>query len=160
MDEAYAVNTGMQIQTGRAISIRWGVMYAKSGNEKLNTKISTQAEVVGASEYFQYDIWLLMFLLEQGYIIVNNILYQDNQSSIKMEINWRNYFTVNSSYVNIQYFFVKDRVDKVEVNIEYCPTHEMWTYFVTNPPQENFFHKFRYAIMGYKHITTPLNGKL
>ena len=32
-----------------------------------------EAEVVGTSEYFPYKIWLLMFLLYQGYSIGNNI---------------------------------------------------------------------------------------
>jgi hypothetical protein len=47
-------------------------------------KSSTEAELVGVSEYIPYNIWLLMFLKEQGYEIKENILYQDNQNTIRM----------------------------------------------------------------------------
>ena len=42
------------------------------------------------SEYFPHNIWLLVFLLEQVYMITNRKIYQDNRSAIKMEINGRN----------------------------------------------------------------------
>ena len=136
----------------------WGVIHAKSVNHKLNTKISIEAEVVGTSDYFPYNIWVLMFLYVKGCSILNNTLYQDNQSAIKMEINGRNYCTSNSRHINIWYFFVKDVVDKGEVNIGYCPTHEMLAYFFFKYLQGRLFYKFREYVMGYKHITTLLRG--
>ena len=42
------------------------------------------AELVGSSEYLPYNLWLLMFMSMQGYTIENNVLYQDNQSTILM----------------------------------------------------------------------------
>ena len=41
---------------------------------------------------------------EQGYDISHNILYQDNESAIKMERNGRNSCTGNSRHVDIRYF--------------------------------------------------------
>ena len=107
----------MLSQTGEAMSMGWGVIHAKSVNHKLNTKISIEAEVVGTSDYFPYNIWVLMFLLVKGCSILNNTLYQDNQSAVKMEINGRNSCTINSRHINIQYFYMKYIVYKVEVNI-------------------------------------------
>ena len=83
-----------------------------------------ESELVGMSEYFPYNIYLLMFLLEKGYKIVDNTLYQGNQGAIKMKINVGNSFTGNSRHIIIQYVFVKDRVEKGKVRIEYCPTKE------------------------------------
>ena len=54
---------------------------------------------------------------------------------------------------------MKDRFDKVEVNIEYCTTHEMLADLFTKPVQGFLFHKFIDIIMRYKHITTLLTGK-
>ena len=73
-----------------------------------------------------------------------------------MEINGRNFCTGNSRNINIIYFLVKYRVNKGEGKIEYCPTREMLVDFFTKPLQRPLFHKFRYVIMGYKHITTLL----
>ena len=111
----------------------WFVIHAKSGNKKLNTKSSAETEVFGTREYFPYEIWLIMLLLQQGYRIVNNTLYQDNQSAIKTERKGRNYCTVNSEHTNLRYFFVKDRFGKGEVNIEYWSTKKILADFFTNP---------------------------
>ena len=78
-------------------------------------KSSTEAELVGVSEYIPYNIWLLSFMDEQGYAVKDNILFQDNQSTIIMLKNERNSCIGNSRYINIRYFFVKDRIDKKEV---------------------------------------------
>ena len=88
----------------------------------------------------------------QGYKLMNNILYQDNQSTIRMLNNGRNSCTGNSRHVHIRYFFVKDRVDKDEVTVKYCPTHLMLADFFTKPLTGKLFHRFRDVIMGYKDI--------
>ena len=43
-----------------------------------------QAELVGASEYIPYNLWLIQFMSAQGYEIKDNLLYQDNKSTILM----------------------------------------------------------------------------
>ena len=65
------------------------------------------------------------FYKHQGYDILRNVIFQDNQSAMILEINGRNSCTGNSRHIDIKYFWVKDRVDKKEVEIQYCPTHLM-----------------------------------
>ena len=84
VNSAYDVHTDMQSQSGGAMSIEWGVIHANPGKQKLNTKNSTEADVVIMRYYLAYNVWLLMFLLEQGYRISNNTVYQDNQSATKI----------------------------------------------------------------------------
>ena len=153
VDAAYGVHDNMRSQTGGAMSFGIGILHGRSSKQKLNVKSSTEAEVVGLSEYLPYNIWMIYFLMHQGYKIVNNILYQDNQSAIRMEKNGRNSCTGNSRHIHIRYFFVKDRVDKKEVKIEYCPTEQMLADFFTKPLQGSLFRKFRDVIMGYKPMT-------
>ena len=136
------------------MSLGLGILHRKSSKQKLNVKSSTESELVGVSDYLPYNIWLLMFFYEQGYIITNNTLYQDNQSTILMLKNGRNSCTGNSRHIHIRYFFVKDRVDKGEVKVEYCPTLQMLADFFTKPLQGALYNKFRDVIMGYKHIST------
>ena len=154
IDAAFAVHTNMRSHTGGAISFGTGVIHAKSSKQKINTKSSTEAEVVGLSEYLPYNLWLLSFLDAQGFGIKSNVIFQDNQSAMKMERNGRTSCTGNSRHIHIKYFFVKDRVDKGEVAIHYCPTAEMLADFFTKPLQGHLFHKFRDVIMGWKHISS------
>ena len=79
-------------------------------------------------------------------------------SSMKMEKNSRNSCTRNSR--SIRYFFVKDRLDKNEFRLEYCPTEKMIADYFTKPLQGALFNKFRAIIMGWEHIdsvSTPRN---
>ena len=152
VDAAYAVHPNMCSHTRGAMSMGWGVLHSKSSKQKLNTKSSTEAELVGVSEYLPHNIWLMNFMEEQGYKVEHNVLYQDNESAIKMERNGRNSCTGNSRHISIRYFFVKDRVDEGEVDILYCPTHKMLADFFTKPLQGKQFKSFQDVIMGYKHI--------
>ena len=107
---------------------------------------------MGVSEYIPYNIWIVMFLKEQGYEIKDNVIYQDNKSAMLMEQNGRNSCTGNSRHINIRYFFVKDRVDKKEMRIQYCPTGLMLADYYTKPLMGSKFQEFRNYIMGWKSI--------
>ena len=153
VDAAYAVYDDMRSQTGGAMSFGLGVIHCKTSRQKLNTKSSTESELVGVSDYIPYNIWMTMFLREQGMVLYKNILYQDNQSAIKMEKNGKESCTGNSRHIDIRYFFVKDRVKKKEVEIVYCPTEQMLADYFTKPLQGSLFIKFRRVIMGYDPIS-------
>jgi len=153
VDAAYAVHENMRSQTGGCLSFGRGVVHTKSSKQKLNTKSSTEAELVGLSDYIPYTIWMNNFLTAQGYKIKSSKVYQDNQSAIRMEINGRNSCTGNSRHVAIRYFFVKDRVDKGEIVVEYCPTDVMLADFFTKPLQGTLFKTFRSVIMGHEDVS-------
>ena len=134
------------------MSMGLGMVHCKSSKQKLNTKSSTESEIVGLSDYVPYHIWFANFMKEQGYKMERNVIYQDNQSAMKMEINGRNSCTGNSRHIDIRYFFTKDRVNKGEFKIEYCPTHRMVADYFTKPKQGRSFKFMRDIIMGYVSI--------
>ena len=82
--------------------------------QKLNTKSSTESEVVGFSDYLPHNIQVKIFLQYQGYHIKNNVLYQDNQSAIRMKKNGRNSCTGNSRHIDIRYYSLYDNLDIVK----------------------------------------------
>ena len=92
-----------------------------------------EAELVATSEYLPYNIWLKNFLEKQGYVVKENTIYQDNQSAIRLEKNGRNSCTGNSRHADIKFFWVKDQVDKKEVEIKYCPITLMLVNYFTKP---------------------------
>ena len=154
VDAAYAVHPNMRSHTGGVLSMGTGVVHCKSSRQKLNTKSSTEAELVGVSDYLPYNVWLMHFMKEQGYEIEVNVLYQDNQSAMKMEKNGRNSCTGNSRHVNIRYFWVKDRIEKGEIDLRYCPTEKMLADYFTKALQGAAFMRFWYVVMGHKHINS------
>jgi len=77
----------MKSHTGGIMSHDLGGKAQKTTKHKLNTKSSTEAELVGANDYLLNVQWVEMFMLAQGYKIKENILEEDNESAIKLEKN-------------------------------------------------------------------------
>ena len=73
--------------------------------QKINTRSSTEAELVGASDYVAYTVWITGFLKHQGYKVRNNMFYQDNQSAIKLEKNGKNSASARSKHTGIRFFY-------------------------------------------------------
>jgi len=57
--------------------------------------------------------------------VEDNICYQDNESSIKLEKNGKRSSSKRTRHIAIRYYFLTDRVSSNEVSIEYCPTEDM-----------------------------------
>ena len=77
----------MKSHTGGCISYGLSIIDSVSMKQKLNSKSSTESELVGMSDYLSQTIWVKMFLEELGCKLRKNILYQDNQSAIRLEKN-------------------------------------------------------------------------
>ena len=75
----------MRSHTGGCMSVGLGTLHARSTKQKLNTKSSTEAEIVGISDYLPFNIWLRMFLEEQDDFLAKNIVNQD----IKAQSRWK-----------------------------------------------------------------------
>jgi len=73
----------------------------------------------------QMILWTKFFMEEQGYDVKENILYQDNKSTILLENNGKRSSGKRTRAINIRYFFLMDQVEKGNLRIEYCPTAEM-----------------------------------
>jgi hypothetical protein len=89
VDGAYGVHNDMKSHTGAMMSMGKGAAYATSIRQKLNTRSSTEAELVGVDDVMALVIWTRYFLQAQGYTVDDNIVYQDNQSAILLEKNGR-----------------------------------------------------------------------
>ena len=84
---------------------------------------------------------------DQGVQVDQNVLYQDNQSSICLENNGKT-SQKRTRAINIRYFFVTDNVEKGNLQIKYKPTEDMVADFLTKPLQGKWFENFRERLMG------------
>ena len=83
-----------------------------------------------------------IFLQEQGYKNTVPVLYQDNKSAILLEKNGQKSSSKRTKHINVRYFFIKDRIENGELQVEYCPTEEMLADFFTKPLQGKLLEKF------------------
>ncbi len=87
VDALFAVHPNMQGHTGGSLTMGRGFPISTSTKQRLNTRSSTESELVGVDDMMPIIIWTRHFLLSQGYGIIENLLLQDNRSSILLERN-------------------------------------------------------------------------
>ena len=131
VDGSYAVHPDMHIQTGGTMSLGKGAIIITSIKQKMNTKSSTETELIAADDLMPHILWTKYFLNWQGYNSKDTILYQDNKSAILLEKNGKKFSSKRTNHIAIRYYFITDRVKADEFNIEYCPTGDLVAYYFT-----------------------------
>ena len=104
-----------------------------SRKQKLNTRSSTEAELVAVDDMASQVMWTNYFLQKQGYFSNGCIVCQDNKSALLLESNGHFSRGKRSKHISVRYFFIKDRVDAGEVELQWCYATEMIGDFLRNP---------------------------
>ena len=146
-DGSHGVHPDMRGQTGGMFTMGKGSVYSTSTRQKLNTKSSTETELVAAGEVLTQALWSRNFLHEQLGDKGTISLMQDNMSAIILEKNGIPSSGKNMRHLSIRAFWIADHFEKGEVKIDYEPTEEMVADFFTKPLQGSAFHKFRRVIL-------------
>jgi hypothetical protein len=148
VDGSFAVHPNMRGHTGGGVSMGRGFPIVSSTKQKLNTRSSTESELVGVDDCMPAILWTRYFLEAQGYGVQENIVYQDNMSAILLEKNGKASSSKRTKHINVRFYFVTDRIRKGDMTVEWCPTGEMTTDYLTKPNQGALFTKFRDRLMG------------
>ena len=148
VDASFGVHPDFKSHTGISMSLGDGCPISNSRKQKLNTRSSTEAELVGADDAANMILWTKLFMEAQGHVIDQNILYQDNKSAILLEVNGKRSSSKRTRALNLRYFFLTDQVEKGNLSIEYCPTDDMTADYFTKPLTGVKFRRFKLAIMG------------
>ena len=158
VDVSFAVHADYRSHTGAVMTFGHGAVQTICRKQKLNTRSSTEAELVGADDAATMILWTRLFLLAQGCEVRENILYQDNKSAILLETNGKKSSGRRTRALNIRYFFLADQVEKGNLEVEYCPTLEMIGDYMSKPLQGKLFLKLKDQIMG-SEVVPPVNVK-
>ena len=117
--------------------------------QKLNSNSSTTAELVAVHQALPMVTWVPLFLEEQGYPIEENIIYQDNQSTMLLEQNEKKSSCKRTRHLNIRFFMVTNQVKKGNIVIKYCPTDIKVGDYIKKGLQEIKLTKFCKGILGF-----------
>jgi hypothetical protein len=124
-----------------------GAIASSSRKQKINTKSSTETELVTVDDKIGDILWMRYFLESQGYTIEENILYQDNMSTLSLEKNGRISGSGRTKHIKAKYYLVKDKYESNEIDLKYCPTERMWADVLTKPLQGHKFREMRSFLM-------------
>jgi hypothetical protein len=92
VDGSFTVHPDMKSHTGTVMSIGKATQYASSKRQKLNTRSSTEAELVNVDDVLAQVMWTRYFLEEHGYCVTAKT------SSIKTtraQCSWRRTYIFN-----------------------------------------------------------------
>jgi hypothetical protein len=133
---SHGVHFDMRGHNGGMASLGEGALMSTSTRQKLNTRSSNETKLVAADDMMPQIMWTNYFMDAQDYGLAQTILlHQDNQSAIVLEKHGKMSSSRRTKHINIRYYFIKDRITKKELSVEYCPTGNMPADFFTKPLQ-------------------------
>ena len=135
VDASFAVHPDFRSHTGGTMTQGSGCGITFSTKQKINSKSSTESELIGANDVLGHILWTRLFMEAQGYPIEKNILYQDNKSTILLEENGKRSSSRRTRHFNIRYFYLTDQIAQGTVEVQYCPTEAMTADYMTKPLQ-------------------------
>jgi len=147
IDASYGVHADGKGHSGIFSTLGSGPIYVKSTKQKLNTRSSTEAELVAISDGLSPAIGHANFLEQQGYKRQPVILYQDNQSTMKLVLKGKS-TSDSTRHIGLRFFFVHDKVTNGEVKMEYMPTKSMIADIFTKSILGALFVWLRELLMG------------
>jgi hypothetical protein len=125
IDAAFGVHTDMKSQTGSIFTMGKGSVISDALKQKVNSRSSTKAEIIGVDDEVSKVLWTKRFLEWQDFDVKLNIVCQDNTSSMKLEKNGKASSGKRTPHFNIKWFYVTDLIGRDEVVVKYCYTDNM-----------------------------------
>ena len=142
LDASFAVHHDFRSHTGAVMTMGNGCVQSVSTKQKINTRSSTEAELVSTDDIIAKVIWTKLFLEAQGVKVTENVIFRDNQSTMKLEQNGKASSGKRTRHFNIKYFYITCLIENKEVKIKYCPTDLMLADYMTKPLTGRKFAEF------------------
>ena len=133
LDGSYGVHCDSKGYTGAMMSMGRSAIVNVSRKHKLNIGSSTESESVSIADVLGVMMWCKYFMEARGYKNDNNLLYQDNKSTILLAKNGRISAGKASRHIHHRYFLITDKIEKGDVTVEHQGAKEMWVDGNTKP---------------------------
>jgi hypothetical protein len=159
VDASFAIHKDMRSHTGAVLSLGQGALMSMSLKQKINTKSSTEAELVGVDDAMNFVEWIQLFVQQQIKSINDDsilrkigsdvVIQQDNTSTIQLVNNGQASSTKQTRHINIRYHYVTSKIKEGSIRVVYHPTKQMVSDYLTKPLQGSLFRTHRNSIMGH-----------
>jgi hypothetical protein len=150
IDGSYAVHHDMKGQSGALLSIGESTVLSRSSKQKVNTRSSTETELIAVDDALLMAQWTREFMRDQGYDL-ETIIKEDNKRSMLLMKNGRLSSGKRTKHLDIHYFYEKDLLERGIVKIEHCGAEDMIADFFMKPLQGRKFRIMRDLILNRSH---------
>ena len=114
MDASHGVHPNMRGHTGGGMTMGTGFPVSALTKQKLNTRSSTETEIVGVDGCMPVVLWTRLFLEAQDYGVKENIVFQDNKTAILLEKNGKASSGKRTKHINMRYFLLPIRYPRAK----------------------------------------------
>jgi hypothetical protein len=149
IDGSYATHDDMKGQNGAVLMIGDCAVLCRSSKQKVNSRSSTESELLAVDDALPTIQWTKSFMHDQGYDL-KTYLIEDNRSTMLLMKNGKMSSGKRTKHFDIRYFYVKDLIDRGVINVSHCMSEDMIADFFTKPLQGKRFDKFRDVILNVK----------
>jgi hypothetical protein len=145
-DGSYATHDDMKGQNGAVLLIGDTTVISRSNKQKVNTRSSTEAELIAIDDALPTVQWAKSLMMDQGYDF-NTIIKEDNKSTMLLMKNRRLLSGKRTKHLDIRYFYVRDLLERGILTVKHCSSYDMIADFFTKPIQGRKFQTFRDIIL-------------
>tara|TARA_B100002003_G_C14152859_1_gene554651 strand:- start:307 stop:5016 length:4710 start_codon:yes stop_codon:yes gene_type:complete len=131
VDASFGCHSDGKSRSGIAVMLCGGMIYTSSSKQKIVTKSSTEAELVALSDACDQIQWCIEFIKYQGLITRNNVILEDNKSTITLIKTGKT--SKRTRHIKVKYFGMKELIDNNILDIVYCETENMYADILTKP---------------------------
>ena len=115
---------------------------AKSTKQKLNTRSSTESELVALDDTLLHLLWLIQVICFLGYPQSPVYVYQDNKSTMTV-CNTGNSKSAKLKHMAIRWHFIHSKITTKVIELVYISTQEMVADILTKPLTGQDFARLR-----------------
>jgi hypothetical protein len=136
----------MRGQTGAVLTTGECSVLFKSCKQKVNTRSSTETELIAVDDILPTVQWAKSFMAEQGYELETEIR-EDNRSTMLLMRNGRLSSGKRTKHLDVRYFYLKDLIDRGMIKLSHCVSDSMIADYFTKPTQGKRFLALRNLIL-------------
>ena len=146
-DASHAVHDDAKGHSGAITRIGNASVHASSTKQKVMSRSSFEAELNSLHEAIPQVMGTRRFMVAQGYFVGAVKVWQDNMSTIAFVKKGKS-TSHRTKHIAVRYFFIKEKIDEGEIEVEYTPTLQMLADMFTKPLQGELFRVMRTKVLG------------
>jgi hypothetical protein len=142
VDCAFGVHWDKRSHSGMLITMGFlgPPLMWRSGKQRINTRHSTEGELVAIHDFLDHILWLAQILEWWGYPQGTIPIYQDNTSTITIAYMGKGSAHSHTRYIDVKFFWIKQFLDSGRIILKYIPREQMIADFFTSCRGGSTFH--------------------
>jgi hypothetical protein len=139
-DASYASMPDRKSTSGYLFIMNNGAITWRSKRQPVVATSSMEAEYIALASAAKEALWIRKIAMELHQQEEKMVIMEDNQACIKFARDAIH--NDRTKHIDVRYFFVRDRVEKNQLQLLYCPTTEMLADMLTKPLGAILFNRF------------------